>query len=142
MRVATKNQIFLSYTSADRKWAETIAEGLSRQSFNVWYDAREVFPGENPALRVGRALENSQAMIVLISPQSVDSFEVKSQLRYALASPRFEHSLIPVIIKDSSKVPWILRQLRFVKATTPEKTVREIASTLQEIHLLAPQPVS
>ena len=141
VKAATKNRIFLSHTHADRKWAETIAKGLSCHHFNIWYDAREVFPGENPALQAARALENSQAMI-LVSPRSVTAFEVRSLIQYALASQRFEHSLVPVIIKESSKFPSILRRLRFVKAATPEETVRGIASVLQEIHFSTQQPVS
>lgn len=135
MGITQTNKVFLSYADADRKWAELIADGLMQRGFAVWYDARQVLPGDNLAAMVSRALEESGWMVVLISPHSLKSRAVRSEIDYALGTLRYAHRLIPVIIKNSADMPWVFRQLALIEATTASDTIERIAAALKGSNL-------
>ena len=54
----------------------------------VWDPEVNVLPGDNWAAQVGRALEESDAMVVLLTSNSVSSPHVKADMSYALGSRR------------------------------------------------------
>jgi hypothetical protein len=98
--------VFLSYAMDDRKWAEALADYLMQEGFEVWDPATNVLPGDNPGTEVEKALENSEAMVVVLSPKSMRSHAVNSEIQYALGSSRFKNRLIPVLIGGKVEAPW------------------------------------
>jgi hypothetical protein len=66
-------KVFLSYADADRSYTQGLASELTREGYQVWNAAQEVLPGENFPLKIGEALEQSTAMVVLLSPEAVKS---------------------------------------------------------------------
>jgi len=107
-------KLFLSRSHADREIAREMGSRLSAAGFNVWEDD-QVVPGENWALAVGRALEEADAMIVLLSPDAMASEAVSREIEYALASPRYRNRLMSVLVKPTRQIPWILRKLPVVR---------------------------
>ena len=47
-------------------------------------------------------------MVVLVSPAATESENLKRDLEYALVTKKFRNRLIPVIIRPTSELPWIL----------------------------------
>ena len=84
--------------------------------FEIWDSAQELLPGDNWALKVGKALEESDAMIVLLSPEGVKSQWVRREIEYAVGSRKYEGRLIPVMVRPTSNIPWVLRQFHVVRA--------------------------
>ena len=109
-------RIFLSYDSKDGKSAKEFTRRLSAVGFEIWDSAQELLPGDNWALKVGKALEESDAMIVLLSPESVKSQWVRREIEYAVGSRKYEGRLIPVMVRPTSNIPWVLRQFHVVRA--------------------------
>jgi hypothetical protein len=103
-------RIFLSYAPSDRQLAETLAKDLSAAGFAVWSD-QEALPGDNWARKVGEALEESEAMVVIVSPAAAKSEWVRREVEFALGSPRYAGRLIPVIAKPTDEM-WILSKLQ------------------------------
>ncbi len=128
--------IFLSYADADRKWADALAAGLTKQGLDVWYDAKRLLPGDNWGLVSGQALENASTLLVLLSPEAAESSKVRSEIQFALGSLRYKDRVISVELSPGGDVPWILREFKFIRATTPSETVREIllALDLEKTH--------
>jgi hypothetical protein len=126
--------VFLSYSEADRKWAEQLRSGLSEAGLEVWNPARDLVPGSNWHLELGKALERSEAMIVLLSPSAVKSSSVLAEIEYALGAAQFRGRLISVLLRPTEEVPWILHNLPFIRATKdiPE-TVQRITSALDKV---------
>jgi hypothetical protein len=123
--------VFLSYTEADAKWAGQLRAALASAGYEVWNPAADLEPGHNWHLEVGRALERSDAMVVLLSPSSVHSPSVVSEIEYALSDARFRGRLIPVLVKPTADIPWILRRLPLVRATKDAaETAERIAVAL------------
>jgi len=105
-------RVFLSYAAEDRKWAQELISSLQDAGLQVWDGAAELANGNNWFLETGKALEGANAMVVLLSPAAAKSEGLKREIDYALTSKRFKHRLIPVIVKPTAKIPWILQRLR------------------------------
>lgn len=109
-------KIFMSHSIHDKNLAEDLARRLADGGFEVWRAAEQVLPGENFALKIGRALEESDAMIVLVSPDSMRSEQVRGEISYALASPRYAGRVVPIVIRQTDEMPWILRRFETLRA--------------------------
>lgn len=104
-------KVFLSYAPKDRSWARKLASRLEAEGLQVWFGERELLPGDNWAIRAGEALAKSDAMVVLLSPDSVESPWVRNEIQYALGSTQFRGRLVPVVVRPTKKIPWILEEL-------------------------------
>lgn len=89
---------------------------LEEAGHKVWSADEALFPGENVALEVGKALNKSEAMVVLISPQAMKSDWVRQEIEFALGAPQYRGRLIPVIVKPTDDIPWILKKFPAVRA--------------------------
>ena len=103
--------VFISHAWADRNAAENIAAALKAHGLAVTNPVNHVAPGENMALRVGKALERANAMVVLLSPEASKSEWVQHEIGYALTSPRIAGRVVPVMVKKTDDIPWILEEL-------------------------------
>lgn len=122
--------VFISHSAADEKFARELASELNRRRFTAWSDA-EVLPGDNWATRAGKALENSEAMVLLLSPDWVKSPRLSNDLQYALGSPRYEGRVIGLVIRPTREIPWILEHLHLIlKTDAPEKAANEVVRFL------------
>jgi hypothetical protein len=84
------------------------------EGFDVWDSESELFPGDNFASRIAEALESADAMVVLISPDALASQWVKHEIDFALGSSRLSGRLIPVIVRSTERLPWILQKLKTI----------------------------
>ena len=124
-------KVFLSHSKSDKATARKIAQGLVELGFDIWFDEWVLQPGGNWAKEVGKALESADAMVVLVSPDSMQTWQ-KEEIQYALTTPRFEGRLIPVIVKSTPEIPWILETLNVVRpGRSRAETVQRIADALQ-----------
>jgi hypothetical protein len=127
-------KVFISYSEADEKWVRSLRSHLSEEGFEVWNSASDIAPGDNWLLKSGRALQAADAMIVLLSPDSVKSDWVRSEIEYALSSPQFRGRVIPLLIKPTDDIPWILRKLHFIRASKDvDETVNRVVAILQKL---------
>lgn len=132
-------KVFISYSDRDHAVAARIAEALKAAGFDVW-DDRDVFPGDNWAANVGQALQESSAMVALISPEALRSRWVRREIEYALGSAQYDRRLIPVFLSPvepfDDEVPWILRQFQGIvlgeSEGEQEGSIRELCETLLE----------
>ena len=125
-------KIYLSHAGADAKWAQELARCLDKEGFKVWTPLNELTPGENWARALENALESSDAMVVLLSPDAIKSQWTRFEIDYALSSPKYQNRLVSVLLKPTQDVPWILRKLRWINAAKdPATTARQIVDVLK-----------
>jgi hypothetical protein len=125
-------RIFLSYAAADKHLAEKLAEGLSNAGHRVWWD-HDIVSAENWAGRVSEALEASDTMVVLVSPESLQSRWVRREIEFALGSPKYSGRLIPVVVRPTNSMPWIFQRLPKVSAArTASETSKRILRALAD----------
>ena len=121
--------VFVSYSSSDQKWAKELISHLEDEGLKVRDPRSEIFPGDNWSLEIGKALESSNALVLLVSPSAIKSESFRRETEYALGSKRFRDRLIPVIVKDTPKLPWILRHLNPEKGD-PSRVSKRILKRL------------
>jgi hypothetical protein len=130
-------KIFISYAARDKELASQLADQLSHEGFVVWDAAKELAPGDNWAEKIGRALGESDVMVTIITPGSLQSRFLQGDIQYALTSKRFEHRLIPVLVGSTTfeagkDVPWILLKMNPVYAD-PSRGFGEVVDRVREI---------
>jgi len=109
-------KIFVSYAKQDKEFALSLAGQLSEQGHRVWAADRALLPGDNWALETGKALQGSDAMVVLLSPHSMQSEWQRHEIDYALGSDRYAGRVIPVFVRPTKDFPWILEKFSAVHA--------------------------
>ena len=131
-------RIFLSHAHADAEQALGLSAALKKEGYEVWDAANDAMPGSNLHLEVGRALDRSDAMIVLLSPNAAKSPSVQGEIDYALGSPKFRDRLFPVLVKPTTDVPWILERLQWIDATMdPSQTAHRVIDALRKAPVAA-----
>jgi hypothetical protein len=131
-------KVFLSHSFKDTELAKRIADFLRNEGFEVW-DNSQILPGENWAEQAGEALKNSDAMVVLITPDSVKSSQITYELGYALGNKDYKGRLVPVVSDTPQKqvkkkdVPWVLNGFEQVHLTgkNKNKALKEISQALR-----------
>ena len=130
-------KVFLSYHEKDRAAAEGLRKGLRAAGLDVLDPILDADPGENHFERAARALEGAQAIVFLVSPESVESPWTRKQLEYAITQLRFEGRVVPVVVRPKKDLPWILRKLETLDlkkgpAHTSRRAAELIRRTLSE----------
>ena len=79
---------------------------------------RDISPGDNWASEVAHALEESDTMVVLLTPEAAKSPYVEREMEYALDPKNYSKRLIPVVVGDherlpAGEIPWIVRRMRW-----------------------------
>ncbi|NJL71470.1 MAG: toll/interleukin-1 receptor domain-containing protein [Candidatus Competibacteraceae bacterium] len=74
---------FLSYARQDRQIAEQIVERLEAIGLTVWLDT-ELLPGDRFDIQIFRALEESRAIVAVLSPTAIKSRWVTAELEAAI----------------------------------------------------------
>ena len=113
-------KVFVSHSHSDSELAARVSKALRNEGLDVWDPDLNLLPGDNWAAEVARALEESDAMVVLLTPDAINSPWVRREMEYALGAKRYSNRLIPVAIGDRERipahdVPWIVRRLPWVE---------------------------
>ncbi|MDF5734659.1 MULTISPECIES: toll/interleukin-1 receptor domain-containing protein [unclassified Nostoc] len=134
-------KVFISYNSTDRKLAWQIADALRNADFQVWNDT-QIFPGDNWAELIANELRESDAMVVLLTPNSVDSPYINAEVGYALGEQGYKGRVIPVLAAPSEqlsqlelKIPWILKKFGMIYISNlehDEEGLRNITQALKK----------
>lgn len=133
-------KVFISHAHNDKPLARRLAFELQRAGFDVWHDEM-VLPGDNWAHEIGKNLEEAEAMVVLLTPASLNSKTVRDELKYALGAENYSHRLIPVVVGSpeehtEKKIPWILRRLNVINLPehgNDEEGLQQITRALMQV---------
>jgi hypothetical protein len=131
-------KIFISHAAQDKELASQLADQLSQAGFTVWNATQEIAPGDNWAKETGRALDEADVMVALITPGALRSESLLGDIRYGLTSNKFEHRLIPVLVRHitfvaGEDVPWILLKMNPVYLESDQQGFDEVVHRVREI---------
>jgi hypothetical protein len=92
---------FISYTAADRKWAEWVAWELEEAGHTTILQAWDFLPGSHFVLKMQEATAEAQCTIAILSPAYFDSRFAKPELAAAFSQdPTGEkRTLLPVCVE-------------------------------------------
>lgn len=124
---------FISYSRADSSFAIRLAKDLKSAGFNVWLDQLDIPTGARWDDEVETALESCKIFMIILSPESLQSQNVKDEIGYAIDSGKH---LLPVKIK-SGEIPFRLRRFQYV-----DFSKQSYSDSLKEIKGLLSAPGS
>jgi len=139
-KVDSAMKVFISHANEDMAIARRIADGLKKMGLEAWLAESEILPGENFAAMISDALDDSQAMVVIITPNALRSPWVRQEIEYALGKQSYSGRVVPVVAgpageMPSDRIPWILRRLQMIvlpDAEPQDEGIRQIAAALRK----------
>ncbi len=132
-------QVFIAYALPDQHFARQVATLLTRSGLNVWIDIENVYPGDNLYKSIGAALESSDAMVVVVSPEAVESRELEGAVGFGISSINFKDRMIPVEVRPTEKIPTVLKHLGPISSNgnavlASHEIVQRLTSTVEKAH--------
>ncbi len=101
---------FFSYCREDSDFALKLAADLKDAGAHVWIDQLDIEPGTPWDRAVEEALTHSPRMLVVLSPVSVNSDNVRDEVSFALSRQK---RVIPVLYRDCD-IPFRLARLQHI----------------------------
>lgn len=133
--------IFISYAHEDGSGlAKMIDQDLRQRFFNTWWD-NGIEPGADWEAAIRSAIDQSDALVVIMTQAAQESRYVRSEWRYALDERRIP--VIPVIAHgfDPARLPLVLREIQWIDARADyEQAMTALAAALQKISPMIPFP--
>ena len=110
------NEVFLSHSSKDRSFVSRLVEVLRRHAIPVWYSETNIKGAQQWHDEIGRALKRCDWLVLVLSPDAVDSKWVKRELLYSLQHDRFEGRIAPLLYRPCSPddLSWTLSLIQMV----------------------------
>lgn len=119
---------FISYTQADRGWAEWIAWVLEEAGYQVLVQAWDMVPGSNWANRMNDAVRHSARTVAVISPDYRESVYGTAEWQHAWAADPLgaNRKLIPVRVRGdwAAGLPTTVVGIDLVGLTEPQARER------------------
>jgi hypothetical protein len=132
--------VFISYKSEYKPWVETLARNLKRQRLMVWFDDWSKRPGDLIAGTLDRAIKNSRAGVLVVTPEAEASGWVQEEYESMLAREKLGgFRLIPVILRKSEGFPF-LRNRFWIDFGDPEQYPRRLYELVRGVQGLAADP--
>lgn len=94
--------VFISYARIDSDFAHKIIDALKQHGITTWIDESSIQPGEDWFTRIGQAVKDCQMMLVILSPNSMNSKWVKRELKFA---DRQQKRVLPLLQAPCSLPP-------------------------------------
>ena len=138
-------KVFITHSHGNRPLVRQVVKTLKQAGLDVWDDEYDTYPSDNWAKVTGEALEQSDAMVVLVTPDALDSVIVHRDIGFALGNNRFAYRVIPVLIGVDrnvawEKLGWIIHHLDPIivpVSVGQEEGIHQITYALQALHAAA-----
>jgi len=105
-----KQKVFISYTHADKKMAESFAEEINGIGMSAFLDKEEIATDGIWTEVIKKEIQDAASFVAIISPSYIKSPWNMQELGAALASGK---KIVPVLI-DEAKVPFDISKYKFV----------------------------
>ena len=105
--------IFISYTPVDGNFVNRLAADLRARNFRVWVDNRQIHGSQ-----IEQAIDSCQALLVVLSPDAVNSQWVQNEYHYGLS---FSKLVIPIryrpcrIPLELNNIQWVDFQINYAR---------------------------
>jgi len=116
MNTAKQRRTFISYSRQDNQFALELARELKSAGYLVWLDQLDIPAGARWDDEVERALHDCEIFLIILTPASVASENVKDEIGYAIDSGK---RILPVLLEESV-IPLRLRRFQYVDFTKME----------------------
>ena len=110
---ATRLTCFVSYTRADKTWAEWIAWTLDKAGFDVRFQEWDFRPGQNFVVAMHTALQEADTVVAVLSPAYLESRFAEAEWMDAFARDPTGRSgaLLPVRVQACEPGPFLAQRI-------------------------------
>jgi hypothetical protein len=115
--------VFLSHSSVDNDSARQLKESLASRGMTAWLDLDEIRAGEVFVGALEAGLQNSDSVVILVSPESMSSGWVNEEYSRALAISEKRGAPMPVIpaLLRNAELPGFLANRSWVDFRDPDR---------------------
>jgi hypothetical protein len=125
-------KVFISYTRSDLNRAQELEQALRAHGVSVWRDQHNLYGGDRWPKKLGEAIADCDAMLLLWSAHSAASHFVEFEWTTALA---LKKTIIPLLL-DETKLPPALAAINGIACHNSDEALPKILAALPD----APQP--
>ena len=113
------HDVFLSYSSKDKTWADAACAVLERHRIRCWIAPRDITPGDEWGAAIIKGLNGSRIMVLIFSGHANASGQVRREVERAISQGM---TVLPVRVEDVRpkgrwSMPWATRH--WLDAFTP-----------------------
>ena len=111
-------ELFLSYSSLDTAFANSLIDVLHHHSIPVWSQTN-IVGGMRWYDEIGAALRRCDWFAVILSPRAVHSMWVRRELMFALRQSRLDGKILPLLYQscDLDQFSWSLLSVQVIDFT-------------------------
>lgn len=106
-------RIFISYSRKDINFVRKLAGDLEKAGYDVWWDLTDLRGGDDWPRVIPAAIESSQYVIVVLSPNSAISDWVEKEYTQALS---LHKKIIPIMLARTN-IPFALNTINYIDFT-------------------------
>lgn len=132
-------KVFITHSHGNRPLVWQIVKTLKQSGLDVWDDEYDTYPSGNWYKVTGEALERSDVLVVLVTPDALDSDIVHKDIGFALTNIQFKYRVIPVLVGVDLTVAkehfgWIMSHLDVITIPTCEGQKEGIEQITQALY--------
>lgn len=125
------SHIFISYSRKDQETTNQIVARLKERGFPVWIDYEGIKGGKLWRVEIVEAIDNADAFVLMLSPNSAASDNVRKEVDLAESSNR---KIFPVLLAPVTLPPQLRYQLAGIQwidyFSNPEEKFTELVNVL------------
>lgn len=112
------SHVFISYSRRDTDFVRQLHGALERDDRDAWVDWEGIPPSDKWMARIHSAIDEAEAFLFVISPDSVESEICDKELKYAVGQNK---RLIPILHREpGEKVPPELAEINYIFARSSD----------------------
>jgi len=115
------SHIFISYSRRDLDFAQKIVDALAANKLDTWIDWKSIPKGEDWEQEIYRGIEEADAFLFLISPDSVASQMCNKEIAHAVKNGK---RILPFFISDVENKEVYSVTGKFLNSDSKEEIIR------------------
>lgn len=122
--------VFISHSTANRRWATDFATKLKDNGLTVFYDVWSVAPGQQFEDAIRQGLRDSKSVVVVFDQSSVGSAWSAFEVGAAIGTGK---QVVPVLADDVAvdRLPGPVRDLQSIRVASPTDAADEVAKLVR-----------
>ncbi|MEM7796725.1 MAG: CHASE2 domain-containing protein [Cyanobacteria bacterium P01_C01_bin.118] len=110
-----KFDIFLAFHPKDKVFVKRLYDALTQQDYSIWVDWEDILPGSDWQKAIDTAIESSNNIVFIVSPDSLKSHQTLGCLEQAI---RYNKRIIPICWREPDtrerNIHPIIRQTQWI----------------------------
>jgi hypothetical protein len=141
-----QHEVFISYSSKDKKWADAACAVLERHRIRCWIAPRDIIPGSEWGASIISAIDACKIMVLIFSGHANASGQVRREVERAISKGL---SVLPCRVENiapSGAMEYALSNTHWLDAFTPpvERQMEVLARSVKALltnSTAAPTPI-